>query len=618
MSSTVDPGGWRPAWSTLKSDGLVRAALAVFAATLPLYLLPVLSAAAKARLSWVYVPLVFLLLVIAALRKDLGQIHPSGERRFWDDLTLAFGSWTAVCAIRLWRPDGEPSFHQALAEDCLRILCYLALVHAVERRVHRRSDWRPVGLERTLTLPGVAVFALGLLAYFVLIPALGNRREYESGLPSIYLFLCLDLYLTFHLVYLSRVARTERWRAIYSLLALTTGMILIADVLEGLRKSALWDWGVAWDPLWNLPFLTVVLAARLRHHRFRERSLSGSSLGPVEGALSGPGPRTVTAALAFPLFHFAGYRFDLLDEVSRPDRETLLLWWLVLLGSIALVQHRLLDRKVRAIWRQRQRFEASLQDQQEDLRVMVERRHAEEKLRLSGRRFSSAFRSSPDPMAISALADGRLIAVNDLFVELFGHRRDELLGRTSTEVGLWRRPRDRERMIRLLDDEGSVRDLEVSFRKRSGGTVAALLAAEPLHLAGGPCLVSSIRDLTGGGRAALLDRAADAVAVLDREGRVRRWNRSAERLYGWTAEEVLGRPFDRLSPAGRRGEIRRARRRTRQRGDWVGELRGLTRDGREVVVGSWWTRIDGEPGDGAAAAVLVLSFELTAGRHRVE
>ncbi len=496
MSREAGDRWWRAVGSTLKSDLLARSTLILFAASGVLYLVPGISAEAKARLSWVYVPLVFLVLVLIALRKDLKHLHHSRERQFWNDLTLAFGCWFLVCAIRLFEPDPGLSFPQALVEDLLWIFYYLGFLHAAERRVHRRTDWRPAGLGRSLTLPGATVFVLGLLAYFVVVPAASNPAVYRSDLPSIYLFLCLDLYLTAHLVYLSRVARIERWRAVYALLALTTGTILIADLLEAWRKNTLaWEWGTAWDPLWNLPFLTLVLAARLRHHRFPDRRLSGSSLGPVEGTLSGPGPRTMVAALAFPVVHFAGYRLGLLAETLRPDREILVFWWLLLLGSIALVQHWLLDRKVREIWRQRERFEGSLMDRQKDLRVMVERHHAEQKLRLSEQKLARAFRSSPDPMAITALADGRFIEVNGRFVEVFGHRRDELLGRTSTELGLWRRSQDRRRMARVLRGGNSVQDLEVAYRKKSGATGIALVSAEPLEIAREPCLVSSIRDL---------------------------------------------------------------------------------------------------------------------------
>ncbi len=497
MRSAADPRWWRAAGSLLRSDLLARTTLVLFAASAVLYLLPVVSAEAKARLSWTYVPLAFLALVLLALCKDLGHLHQPGERPFWNDLTFAFGCWFLVFARRLLQPDPGLSFAQALSEDLLWVLYYLGWVHAVERRVHRRTDWRPVGLERALALPGITVFVFGLLFYFVVIPAVANPSVYESALPSIYLFLCLDLYLTASLIYLSWIARTERWRAIYALLALTTGTILITDVLEAVRKITLaWEWGAAWDPLWNLPFLALVLAARLRHHRFPDRDLSGSSLGPVEGALSGPGPRTMAAALALPLFHFLGYRLGLLDEQSRPDRETLVLAWLLLLGSIALVQHRLLERKVRKIWRQRERFESSLLDREKDLRVMIERRHAEEKLRHSEQKLSRAFRSSPDPMAITALADGRFIEVNERFVEVFGHRRDELLGRTSTELGLWHRPKDRRRMARVLRGGNPVIDLEVAYRKKSGATGIALVSAEPIEIAREPCLVSSIRDLS--------------------------------------------------------------------------------------------------------------------------
>ena len=104
-------------------------------------------------------------------------------------------------------------------------------------------------------------------------------------------------------------------------------------------------------------------------------------------------------------------------------------------------------------------------------------------------------------MAITALADGRFIEVNERFVEVFGHSRDEVLVHTSTELGLWRRPEDRRRMARTLRGGNPVQDLAVAYRKRPGETGVALVSAEPLEIAGEPCLVSSIRDLAAYHRA---------------------------------------------------------------------------------------------------------------------
>src|SRR5206468_1649793 len=99
-------------------------------------------------------------------------------------------------------------------------------------------------------------------------------------------------------------------------------------------------------------------------------------------------------------------------------------------------------------------------------------------------------------------------------------------------------------------------------------------------------------------QAALLDKAQDAISVQDLEGRVLFWNRGAERLYGWSAAEAVGRRVSELL-RGQRTEVRGQRSEVRgqeigvssltsdlcpltSEEEWSGELRHLTRSGKEV------------------------------------
>ena len=127
---------------------------------------------------------------------------------------------------------------------------------------------------------------------------------------------------------------------------------------------------------------------------------------------------------------------------------------------------------------------------QRDLqREVQERRQAEEK-------FSIAFRSSPSALSISFLRDGRFIEVNDSFVELAGYTREEIIGRTALDLGLWGDERAREALIREVREKGAARNFEFAFRRKSGETGAGLLSAEVIHLAGEPCILAVTADIT--------------------------------------------------------------------------------------------------------------------------
>jgi two-component system, cell cycle sensor histidine kinase and response regulator CckA len=115
-------------------------------------------------------------------------------------------------------------------------------------------------------------------------------------------------------------------------------------------------------------------------------------------------------------------------------------------------------------------------------------------------------------------------------------------------------------------------------------------------------------------QAALLDEAQDAIVVRDLEGRIRYWNRSAERIYGWSAEEALGEPIQqllRIDP----DRYEQGRRALLAEGSWVDELTKLAKDDRPLIVECRWTLVyddDGEP-----RAVLGIDTDVTE-RKRIE
>jgi PAS domain S-box-containing protein len=114
-------------------------------------------------------------------------------------------------------------------------------------------------------------------------------------------------------------------------------------------------------------------------------------------------------------------------------------------------------------------------------------------------------------------------------------------------------------------------------------------------------------------QAALLDIASDAILAKDLEGRVLYWSKGAERLYGWTAEEVVGRTtFELLYPEGRAPEGRDAQRQAIEKGAWRGELHHKTRDGTPIVVEARLTLIRNEAGQ--PSGILSVKTDITAKR----
>ncbi len=134
-------------------------------------------------------------------------------------------------------------------------------------------------------------------------------------------------------------------------------------------------------------------------------------------------------------------------------------------------------------------------------RDITERKRVEEALRMSEERFSAAFRSSPDAFFLSSVPEGRIIESNATASRMTGYTAEEMLGRTTTELGLWVDPAAREEYTARVRREGRVLDYEAQFRTPTGA-IDGLISGEIIQLKDGPYFLSIVRDVTERKRAA--------------------------------------------------------------------------------------------------------------------
>jgi len=109
-------------------------------------------------------------------------------------------------------------------------------------------------------------------------------------------------------------------------------------------------------------------------------------------------------------------------------------------------------------------------------------------------------------------------------------------------------------------------------------------------------------------QAALLDQARDAILVRDLDHRIRYWNKGAERIYGWTAEEATGRCAAELlydDPAA----FYEAMESVLEAGEWLGRLHHVRRDGRDVTIEAHWSLLRDANGD--SESVLAINTDIT-------
>ncbi len=129
-------------------------------------------------------------------------------------------------------------------------------------------------------------------------------------------------------------------------------------------------------------------------------------------------------------------------------------------------------------------------------RVFAERDQAQEAVRRSEATRATVFRSSPDSIVILSLSGGRFVDVNESFETQSGYRRDEVLGRTPEELGIWLDAEHRQSLLATLGEGRELRDVEADVHTRSGEVRSSMVSGALIDVDGAPHLLALTRDVT--------------------------------------------------------------------------------------------------------------------------
>jgi two-component system, cell cycle sensor histidine kinase and response regulator CckA len=130
------------------------------------------------------------------------------------------------------------------------------------------------------------------------------------------------------------------------------------------------------------------------------------------------------------------------------------------------------------------------------VRDLTEQIRVERALREAAEKFSKAFHATPDAVIVSELDTSRVIEANDGFCRLLGYSRDEVVGKRTTEMGLFVEADDRAALVRELKNRGRLEDYELQLRTKDGMLADAVLSCELVEVNGAPCLMTTGRDVT--------------------------------------------------------------------------------------------------------------------------
>ena len=175
--------------------------------------------------------------------------------------------------------------------------------------------------------------------------------------------------------------------------------------------------------------------------------------------------------------------------------------------------------------------------------------------RASDAGYAAAFHASPDAMAITRLADGRVIEVNEAFERITGHARQDAVGRSTVELRLWTDTAARDHVVDELRRHGTVRNLELALRRADGTVVYGLFTARTIGIGGQPHLLSLIRDVSalraaedaalasGAQLRGILDSLRDGYVRVSLDGVVLSASRSLARMFGYgSPDDMVGLP----------------------------------------------------------------------------
>ena len=174
----------------------------------------------------------------------------------------------------------------------------------------------------------------------------------------------------------------------------------------------------------------------------------------------------------------------------------------------------------------------------------TDRRAAVEAVQRSEALLSLVVATSPDMIMLTEMATGRFTTVNDTFCRVMGYAREEVIGRTSLELGLWDDATNRQRLVDSVRAGGRVEGRMLRFVRKDGQAVLMLASAARFEMDGREYLVLNARDVTEQEQRrleqeAILHNASIGIAFT-RGRRFMQVNERFAQMFGWPTEQIVG------------------------------------------------------------------------------
>lgn len=183
-------------------------------------------------------------------------------------------------------------------------------------------------------------------------------------------------------------------------------------------------------------------------------------------------------------------------------------------------------------------------------------------LKIQHEKFYKAFHSSPSAILLTGLENGKIIEVNGNFASMTGYENNEVIGKTSLEIGLWELESARSLFVDILTDKGIVKDKEYRFRRKDGEIFYGLISSEIIQINEENLLISTITDISLRKKIEedliqseakfriLLEESTDPIFSFSANGRYLYVNKAFANGVGKMPEEIINKTIWDVFPPG--------------------------------------------------------------------
>ena len=177
---------------------------------------------------------------------------------------------------------------------------------------------------------------------------------------------------------------------------------------------------------------------------------------------------------------------------------------------------------------------------------ITEQKRTEDDLRRTREKYSTAFYLSPVMLLISDVETGVIVEVNRAFLAITGYVEDEVVGKTTLDIGLWEDAKQREKLLAKVRAQGECLSFETKIRSCDGSLREVRFSSKIISFSGISQLLTVIEDLTEKRSqeahfSALIEKSRDVITILDEKGLFSYNTPSAARVFGYPPEELIGK-----------------------------------------------------------------------------